>query len=173
MTSDAARFLLLPTPTQIWHIVHAYMELAERGAPGTRLVTVYFLMRLGLLELCRPYRVDDPVLIAGQRAILADMAMLGITYCPPCKGRPLYYSTPLAQHLFGGAAAGSSNDAEVEVVEAEVPCEVLPRTSTACAGAVGSLVLETNFRLYAYTNIDLWTQVLSLFARVRGGESNL
>ena len=36
MSAVAARFLLLPTHAQVWRLVRAYMELAERGTPGTR-----------------------------------------------------------------------------------------------------------------------------------------
>ena len=35
-TRDALRFVLAPTHAQVWKLVRAYMELAERGTRGTR-----------------------------------------------------------------------------------------------------------------------------------------
>ena len=46
MSHGARRFLLMPTHAQVWKLVLAYMELAERGTPGTRHATLTFLMRV-------------------------------------------------------------------------------------------------------------------------------
>ena len=83
MSRGARRFLLMPTHAQVWKLVLAYMELAERGTPGTRHATLTFLMRLGLLRLGRGYAMDDASLDGPQRATLADMALLGLVHRPP------------------------------------------------------------------------------------------
>ena len=78
-TRDALRFLLQPTHLQVWKLVRAYMELAERGHPGTRHATLCFLLRLGLLRLGKPYRLDDASLDEAQRDKLGiRTAMLGL-----------------------------------------------------------------------------------------------
>ena len=151
MTREAPRFLLQPTHAQVWRLVRAYMELAERGTPGTRHATLCFLMRLGLLELGRAYRMDDASLDEAQRAALTDMALLGLVYRPSSQPSS-YYATPLAQHLLSGAAAGAAAAAG--------------SSATGPSASSGFMVVETNFRLYAYTSSPLWAQVLRIFARL-------
>ena len=148
MTRGAARYLLQPIHRQVWLLVKAYMELAERGTPGTRDGTLCFLMRLGLLQLGQSYRMEDPSLDAAQRATLADMALLGLVYRPP-DAPHLYYATHLSQHLLSGSAGATA------------------AAAAAMTAAAGFIVLETNFRLYAYTASALWAQVLRLFMDIR------
>jgi transcription initiation factor TFIIH subunit 4 len=141
MGRNARRYLLLPTHMQVWRIVRAYMELAERGTPGTRHATLCFLMRLGILRPGRAHRMDDSSLDDAQRAALADMALLGLLYRPPDEPN-LYYATALSQHLLSGGARREASASD------------------------GFVILETNFRLYAYTDSPLWAQVLSIFTHV-------
>ena len=166
MSPDAARFLLLPTHAQVWRLVRAYMELAETGTKGTRHATLCFLMRLGQLELGIGHRMDDPSLDEGQRAALADMALLGLAYIPPDDGKT-YYATPLAQYLLSAASGGSSSGAAASTATAAVSGSNPSAPGDGGAGGVGGsslqgdgfIVLETNFRLYAYTSSALWSQV--------------
>ena len=172
MSRDAARFLLLPTSQQVWRVVRAYMELAELGTPGTRHDTLCFLMRLGMLEIGRAYRIDDKSLDGGQRATLEDMARFGLAY-RPVDDKNSYYATPLAQHLLSGAnAAGSfgagASTASAAVAEAD-PTAVRAASDIATQSAAsggGFVVLETNYRLYGYTRSQLWSSILGLFMRV-------
>ena len=166
MSPDAARFLLLPTHAQVWRLVRAYMELAETGTKGTRHATLCFLMRLGQLELGIGHRMDDPSLDEGQRAALADMALLGLAYIPPDDGKT-YFATPLAQYLLSAASGGSSSGAAASTATAAVSGSNPSAPGDGGAGGVGGsslqgdgfIVLETNFRLYAYTSSALWSQV--------------
>ena len=159
MTRSAAKYLLQPTQAQVWKLVRAYMELAERGTPGTRHATLCFLMRLGLLQLGKGYRMDDPSLGDEQRATLADMALLGLVHRPPSAPH-MYYATHLSQHLLSGSAAGSA-------VSTSSPSASGKLAAGGSAGGSGFIVLETNFRLYAYTGSALWAQVLQIFMEVR------
>ena len=166
MSPDAARFLLLPTHAQVWRLVRAYMELAETGTKGTRHATLCFLMRLGQLELGIGHRMDDPSLDEGQRAALADMALLGLAYIPPDDDKT-YFATPLAQYLLSAASGGSSSGAAASTATAAVSGSNPSAPGDGGAGGVGGsslqgdgfIVLETNFRLYAYTSSALWSQV--------------
>jgi transcription initiation factor TFIIH subunit 4 len=177
MTRDAHRFLLLPTHVQVWRLVRAYMDLTERGTKGrgtkgTRNGTLCFLMRLGLLQLGRGYRLDDPSLDAVQRAALADMTLLGLVYRPP-ENPQVYYATHLSQYLLSGTASAT-------VAAAAAPTGVVAAatthapTSAGMGGGSGGggtsssafVVLETNFRIYAYTSSVLWAQVLNIFSRL-------
>ena len=163
MSRGAYRFLLQPTHLQVWKLVRAYMELADRGARGTRDATLCFLMRLGLLQPGKPYRMDDVSLDDGQRTTLADMALIGLVYRPP--DDPLvYYATHFAQHLLSGSSAATSGASAATAAGGAGATPAAAPASSSAAG--GFLVLETNFRLYAYTSSPLWVQVIALFVRV-------
>lgn len=153
MSHAAHRFMLMPTHAQVWRLVHAYMKLADKGTRGIRHAMLCFLMRLGLLQTGLGHRMDDPTLDDEQRATLADMALLGLVLRPPNTPH-LYYATSLCQHLLSTSAT----------VGAAAP----PTGSSdgAYDGAGGFLILETNFRLYAYTSSTLWARVLASFARI-------
>ena len=152
-------------------------------------------MRLGLLEQGRGYRMDDASLDVGQRATLADMARFGLCY-RPSDNKAVYYATPLAQYLLAGQTAASAvgamaSTASAAVAEADAsggaigavggggahssssakPSSGAALTSQAAVG--GFVVVETNFRMYAYTKSPLWGHVLSLFARIEYALPNL
>ena len=160
MTRDAARFLLLPTHTQVWRVLRAYIDLAEgSGKQGVHHATLCFLMRLGLLELGKGY--DDASLDELSRRTLDDMVKLGLAYRPPLEPN-IYYATPLAQHhLSSGGAAASTASAAVALEGGAAGSSSGADASSTAGG--GFLVLETNFRLYAYTSSPLWARVLKLF----------
>ena len=134
--------------------------------------TLCFLMRLGLLEVGRPNRFDDVSLDTAQRATLSDMALLGLIY-RPTDNPNLYYPTHLAQHLLSGSVAEAASAAARGSAAA---ASVAAAASGSGGGGSGSgggssgggfLVLETNFRLYAYTASPLWAQVVRIFADLR------
>jgi len=166
MSRLAPRYLLQPTHVQVWRLVRAYMALSEKGAPGTQHGVLCFLMRLGLLRLGRAYRMDDSALDDAQRRTLADMSLLGLVLRPE-ESPELYYATPLCQHLLSsshGAGATTSGSAAAQ------PHAGGGRASNGGGGDDGEgggfVVLETNFRLYAYTSSTLQARVLGSFTRL-------
>lgn len=172
MSRDAARFMLLPTNQQVWRVVRAYMELAEHGTPGTRHDTLCFLMRLGLLEIGRGYRIDDSSLGEGQRKTLEDMARFGLAY-RPLDDKQRYYATPLAQHLLAGITAentrgAGASTASASVAEADPTSASLANATSGVSAASGGgfIILETNFRLYGYTCSPLWANLLKQIIKV-------
>ena len=106
-------------------------------------------MRLGLLRLGRGYSMDDASLDEAQRATLSDMATLGLVYRPP-ENRKLYYATPLSQHLLSGGGGGGGTAASSSAE---------PSGDSSLAAGSGFLILETNFRLYAYSASKVWAKV--------------
>lgn len=147
MGAGARAFLLQPVHTQVWRLMLAYMQLAEkRGASGARDALLSFIMRLGFLEQGVDYPTDE--LSDGQRDVLGDLVLLGLVYMRKLNSRR-YYTTPLAVQLLSGAAHAAPSSSH------------------------GFLVLETNFRLYAYTGSALWARVLGEFARIQYQLPNL
>ena len=172
MSSQAPRYLLMPTHAQVWCLVRAYMKLSAKGSAGTQHGVLTFLMRLGLLRLGRPYRMDAAGLDDAQRATLVDMALVGLVYRPP-EAPELYYATPLCQALLSTSAGASASGAAAATaggggdggLRGAIGSEAGSGADEAESGG-GFLVIETNFRLYAYTSSTLWARVLGSFTRI-------
>lgn len=117
-----------------------------------------FLFMLGSLTLGQDYSTEP--LSPTQVQMLYDLSDLGIVYCPP-DDKSRYYPTRLATTLTSDAGAiiePSVSATNVEGVE---------------SGGKGYIILETNHRLYAYTNSQLQIQILGLFAKLHSRFPNL
>mgnify|MGYP002630903790 CR=1 FL=1 len=82
---------------------------------------------------CSVETLDD-----SQKRILKDLLLFGIVYQRKENSRR-FYPTTLAVQLLSGSTGGGFSPLEL---------------------GIGCLILETNFRLYAYTKSPLWPQVV-------------
>lgn len=122
-----------------------------------------FLFTLGSLEPGIAYSTSN--LTPTQKIMLDDLSDFGLVY-RPANNRTHYYPTRLATTLTSDAPA-------------------LPNTSTtqtttsvatdpsASAHEKGYIILETNYRLYAYTSTALPIAILSLFSQLQTRYPNL
>jgi transcription initiation factor TFIIH subunit 4 len=92
--------------------------------------------------------------------MLYDLSDLGIVYCPP-DDKSRYYPTRLATTLTSDAGA---------IIEPSVSATSIDGVES---GGKGYIILETNHRLYAYTNSQLQIQILGLFAKLHSRFPNL
>lgn len=119
-----------------------------------------FLFMLGSLELGQDYSTAS--LTATQKQMLIDLEDFGIVYThanDPTRFYPTRLSTTLtsdAGALLVSPMTGNSADLS---------------ESTAAKG--GYIILETNHRLYAYTNSRLQTKILALFTKLHTRFPNL
>lgn len=117
-----------------------------------------FLFMLGSLELGRAYSKDT--LTDSQRQMLPYLIDFGLVYIPrPSSGH--FFPTRLATTLTSDASALRSVSAGFDAA------------SSAASGAKGFIIIETNYRLYAYTNSPLQIAVLSLFTRLKARFPNM
>jgi len=150
ITSRGFQFLLEDVNTQLWDLLLQYLSLAE--SRGMDLVEVLsFLFMLGSLTLGQAYSTED--LPATQVKCLEEFRDYGLVY----QSRPdlkHFYPTRLATTLTNNEAqplAGGAGPSEDR----------------------GFIVLETNYRFYAYTSNPLRVAVLRLFAHVKAQFPNL
>jgi hypothetical protein len=130
ITSQGFRFLLQDMQSQIWTLILQYLRMVERL--NMALVDVlHFLFRLGTLEPGVPCSVAS--LTPTQSRMLEDLAGFGILYTR--KG--YFYPTRLASCLTSGKRGSWAHFADVE-------------------DAHGYILVETNFRVYAYTRRGGW-----------------
>jgi transcription initiation factor TFIIH subunit 4 len=116
-----------------------------------------FLFTLGSLELGQDY--SKSVLTAEQRRMLDDLSDLGLIY-QPSSSPECFYPTRLATTLTSDASALRDSPAAGNAFAQK-------------ADAKGFIIIETNFRIYAYTNSALQIAILQLFIRLSAQYPNM
>ncbi|KWU45039.1 RNA polymerase II transcription factor B subunit 2 [Rhodotorula sp. JG-1b] len=139
ITSKGFQFLLEEVNTQLWDLLLVYLEESQ-----DLVETIGFLFMLGSLELGQAYLTDN--LSDIQLETLRDLADYGLAYLPTPKSS-VFYPTRLATTLTSSA-----------------PPLVSSRHTNE---EKGFIVLETNYKIYAYTSNPLQIAVLGLFAHLK------
>ena len=123
---------------------------------------VGFMLRLTFQNTGAPYRSDD--LPQAQRSIVADLAHLGLLYLFTGPGGKGYYVPP---PLTAGLSGGGEKDGEGGDESADGGAGKQTSTSDAIhdVGDAGHIIVETNYRVYAYTFSDVECEILRLFTR--------
>lgn len=159
ITKDGFAFVLQDVNAQVWHILILYVESAE--AIGMDSVEVLsFLFLLSSLELGRSY--EKMHLTSNQLRTLTDLADFGIVYQDTPEASH-FYPTRLATTLTSDSSAlnnpisGSING---------------PGGASSKAGS-GFIIIETNYRLYAYTSSPLQISLIALFTTLKYRFPNL
>ena len=110
-----------------------------------------FLFMLGSLELGRAYSIMT--LTESQTQMLAHLVDFGLIYITSSTYNQ-FFPTRLATTLTSDASALRSVSAGFDAA------------LTAASGSKGFIIIETNYRLYAYTSSPLQIAVLSLFTKL-------
>ncbi|KAI8840126.1 RNA polymerase II transcription factor B 52 kDa subunit [Chytriomyces hyalinus] len=146
ITNKGFQFLLQDVNDQVWGFLLQYLEMAPKQLGMNPVDVLNFLFQLGSLELGQDYSVD--VLTDTQKQMLEDLKHLGLVYQRKKKSSR-FYPTRLATSLTSGASAGGS------------------------PGYTGYVIVETNFKVYAYTDSPLQISVLSLFVTLKARFANM
>ncbi|KAK5715055.1 RNA polymerase II transcription factor B 52 kDa subunit [Elasticomyces elasticus] len=164
ITQSGFTFLLQEINAQIWTLLIVYLE--ESVGLGMEPVDVLsFLFTLGSLELGISYSTTN--LTQTQTRMLEDLSDFGIIYQNP-SDTTRYYPTRLATTLTSDAPALPSDSSLTTVTTTTTA-----HTSNSSGGEKGYIILETNYRLYAYTSSPLLISILSLFTSLRSRYPNL
>lgn len=159
ITQAGFSFLLQDANAQIWTLLLQYLDMAEelRMDPVD---VLHFLMMLGSLELGQDYSKET--LTPTQKIMLEDLRDYGIVYSRKTTSQR-FYPTRLATSLTSetsslrSAAAGFNH--------------ALSKASG--DGNDGFVVIETNYRIYAYTDSPLQIAVLRLFSKLTSRYPNM
>ncbi|KAJ6262815.1 hypothetical protein Dda_1372 [Drechslerella dactyloides] len=149
-------FLLQEVNSQVWTLLLLYLDMAEQLRMDP-VDILHFLFLLGSLELGQDY--DMKSLTPTQKGMLEDLRDYGIVYQRKSSSRR-FYPTRLATALTSEVRALSS------------PATTM-RNAISQSDENGFLIVETNYRMYAYTNSPLQIAVLNLFARLISRFPNL
>lgn len=144
ITPSGFAFVFQAESAQVWDIVLSYMEQSDESK---RDEVLQFLFRLSFLKLGMGYPTAG--LTDTQRKLLIELNAFGLCYMKN-KNATMYYPTRLALNLSSTAGASSSAAAAAAARPADE----------------GYILLETTFRLYAFTTSPFHTALLGLFVRL-------
>nr|CDS16338.1 general transcription factor IIH polypeptide 4 [Echinococcus granulosus] len=179
ITQRGFQFLLMDRPTQVLRFMLHYFDYLKMHI----IEALHFVFQLSFLSFGKSYPIS--MLSQTQQDLLQHMRELGLAYQRK-RTAPRFYVTRLALSLaFGSPAAlnslRGSVDAEPDALFSanRLPTGVSQRgsrgsgTGTGDTSDIGYILVETNFRLYAYTDSLLKTALLSLFSKIRVRYPNL
>lgn len=147
ITSAGFQFLLLDTASQLWYFTLQYLNTAQtRGMDLVEILS--FLFQLSFSTLGRDYSVEG--MSESLLTFLQHLREFGLVFQRKRKSRR-YYPTRLAITLSAGVTACSSSSTS---------------GTTPGTGDTGFIVVETNYRLYAYTNSELQIALVALFSEM-------
>lgn len=151
ITNKGFQFLLQDINTQVWAFLLQYLNMAE--SLNMDLVEVLtFFFQLGSLELGNDYSSEK--LTPSQTHLLEDLKAYGIVYQRK-RGSRRYYPTRLATTLTSGTPVmlGSHSSANKNNAAAAAAAAAR-KTEEEEEDGHGFIVIETNYRVYAYTGMS-------------------
>ncbi|GAW02295.1 transcription factor Tfb2 [Lentinula edodes] len=151
ITSAGFQFLLHPPHAQLWDLLLQYLHMAEERQMDLVEVLTFFFM-LSTMELGREYLTEN--LSQTQKAMLDDLRDYGLIWQRRATSRR-FSPTRLATTLTSSSPSLPTS------------------TGAASSSQQGFIVLETNYRVYAYTDNPLQTAVLNLFVSLKYRFPNL
>ncbi|KAJ9668106.1 RNA polymerase II transcription factor B 52 kDa subunit [Coniosporium apollinis] len=157
ITQTGFTFLLQEVNAQVWSLLIVYLNHAPELLKMDPVEILSFIFMLGSLELGQGYSTAN--LSSTQKQMLDDLADFGIIY-RPSPSTPFFYPTRLATTLTSDASALHSSAA------APTPTFDTGLAGGSGAASKGYIIVETNYRLYAYTESMLQISVLALFTRL-------
>lgn len=161
ITQNGFAFVLQDVNTQVWQILILYVESAEAiGMDSIEVLSFIFL--LSSLELGQSY--EKRHLTPTQLRTLTDLTDFGIVYQhSPISEATRFYPTRLATTLTSDSSALSNT----------LTNTLSAQTSASGEPGSGFIIVETNYRLYAYTSSPLQISLIALFTSLKYRFPNL
>ncbi|KAL8243891.1 hypothetical protein R6Q59_010149 [Mikania micrantha] len=163
ITKEGFAFVLQDVNTQIWALLFLYVHNAQ-SLEMSQVEVLSFIFLVSSLELGLAYSRKH--LDETQQQILTVLSFMGIIYQPThSSGEPRdhFYPTRLATTLT------SDSPATISATNATLGSSLSQSSQTSS----GFIVVETNYRVYAYTSSPLQIALLSLFVNLRSRHPNL
>ncbi|KAK7897874.1 RNA polymerase II transcription factor B 52 kDa subunit [Exophiala xenobiotica] len=164
ITKEGFAFVLQDINTQIWALLFLYVDNAEVFEMD-KVDVLSFLFLVSSLELGLAYSTS--ALDETQQRCLSDLVSFGIVFQPTRNdGSPVdyFYPTRLATTLTSDS--GTTLSATNTTIGSSL-------SASSSGAAKGFIIVETNYRLYAYTSSALQIALLSLFVNLRSRHPNL
>lgn len=160
ITQAGFTFLLQEANAQVWTLLLLWVEASDPNHAGQSVDMLSFLFVLASLELGRPY--DTAALTEERRSMVPFLVDIGLIFVPSHKPQQ-FFPTRLATTLTSSSSALRT----VSEGFAAVTAQEGGGGTTAPSAQRGSIILETNYRIYAYTSNPLQIAVLALFSNLK------
>ncbi|KAJ1882712.1 RNA polymerase II transcription factor B 52 kDa subunit [Coemansia sp. RSA 486] len=188
ITNSGFQFLLQDSASQVWTVLLQYLRLAEIQDMDV-VEVLNFLFQLVSLQLGKSYSTER--LTGNQRKMLNELRDFGLVYQDE-KDPKRFYPTHLIASLTSGsgssepaaASAGDGKDAVAhgkagavgDTARSKIPgSSVMAKqrfSELLAPSEKGYIVVETNCRVYAYTDSPLHIAILNLFVHLVSRFSN-
>jgi transcription initiation factor TFIIH subunit 4 len=146
ITTEGFQFLLQETRSQVWKLLKQYLDSCE-SRKQVKIEALQFLFELSFLRIGEPKTVKG--LTPTQTVMLLDLSELGIV----CTRHPRFYPTSMVIGI-----TQASSDGRVSMLD--------DKMGNSEDTTTGHIMIETNYRVYAYTKSNLQIALLSLFAQM-------
>jgi len=166
ITNEGFQFLLQDVNAQLWTLLLQYLRMAE-SLQMDPVDVLNFIFMLGSLELGKDYSLS--ALSETQVNMLEDLRDYGLIYQRKSSSRR-FYPTRLATTLTSDTTTLRSASSAMSKVIEHAKNNAYAPTNLENAGTI---IIETNFKVYAYTNSPLQIAVLNLFVHLKSRFSNL
>lgn len=162
ITQAGFTFLLQENKSQVWTLLMLWLSAAEQAKSKgetdmDNVDMLSFLFLLSTLQLGRAYSTE--ALTESRRNMLPYLVDFGVIYVPPRETRqyfPTRLATTLTSTLTGTGIRSFSAGLKAASEKASVDSQ-----------DKNEIILETNFRVYAYTKSPLQIAVLALFCDLK------
>lgn len=165
ITQKGFEFLLEEINGQVWTLLLEYLKLTGK-LQMDEVEALSFLFTLGSLDIGTCYEASD--LTDTQAKMLDDLSDLGIIYRADPDSTH-YYPTRLATTLTSDSSALPNS----AITSTTVTTTTGGQAAGASESEKGFIILETNYRLYAYTSSPLLIAILNLFATLKTRYPNM
>lgn len=164
ITQAGFTFLLQEANAQVWTLLLLWLEAVDRSpnAGNDSIDMLSFLFMLASLELGRAY--DTSALTESRRNMLPSLVDFGLIYIP--RNTRQYFPTRLATTLTSTAAALRSVSSGFNAATTSESGDTTSLGKPTDTPTKGSVIIETNYRIYAYTSSPLQIAVLALFSQL-------
>eukprot|EP01083_Nonionella_stella_P032488 88946_1 len=139
ITAEGFKFLYCDIHSQIWQIIIAYLSGVEQRKLNRKQVLM-FLFKLSFLTCGVAYSTSN--FNDDQKCVVVDLARMGLLFQKKTNSL-LFYPTNLAKHLSSGQSLTKQERDER-----------------------GFIIVETTFKVYAYTSSHLQIKLLSKFIQL-------
>lgn len=165
ITNVGFQFLLQDINAQIWTLLLQYLNLTlELQMDAVDVLN--FIFMLGSLELGKSYSVS--ALSETQVEMLSDLRDYGLVYQRSANSNR-FYPTRLATTLTSDSNSLQTPSTAIDKASADASDAV----DDSAKQMQGSIIIETNFKLYAYTHSPLEIAILNLFVQPKTRFANM
>lgn len=184
ITNEGFQFLLQEANSQIWTLLLQYLKMAESFQMDP-VDILNFIFMLGALEIGKAYSTNE--LSDTQKNMLKDMRDYGLVFQKKSDAS-VFYPTNLSIMLTSDNknALRTASGAIDSIVSQNKEDSGNKNDSNDNSGNVvnevgmnsrriadGALIVETNFKLYSYSNSPLQIAILSLFVHLKSRFANM